>query len=132
MRPREPCFLHLPLLLARAGAVGARGEEDVHEAHDGGAAHVERERAEDEGRGDACALELGARVASGSLRRASRAGERRPGWWRSKGEGGGKEANSAIGIRVGSGGGGVGEAMAPDAPEAAMGQGKGRRLSLVL
>ncbi|KAJ6492360.1 hypothetical protein DFH09DRAFT_1377169 [Mycena vulgaris] len=59
--PGKPCLLRLPLLLARAGALGARGEEGVYEAHDGGGAHVERERAEDERGGDARALELGAR-----------------------------------------------------------------------
>ncbi|KAJ6540197.1 hypothetical protein DFH09DRAFT_1283051 [Mycena vulgaris] len=54
MRPRKPCPLRPPLLLAR----------------DGGAAHVEHERAENEGWGYARALELGARR---SVRRAARA-----------------------------------------------------------
>ncbi|KAJ6514062.1 hypothetical protein DFH09DRAFT_1099811 [Mycena vulgaris] len=58
--PAKPCLLRPPLLLARVGAFGARGEEGVHEARDGGAAHVERERAEDERSGGARALELGA------------------------------------------------------------------------
>ncbi|KAJ6543758.1 hypothetical protein DFH09DRAFT_1088621 [Mycena vulgaris] len=57
MRPRKRCLLRPALVLAHAGALGGHGGEGMHEAPDGGAAHVERERAKDERGDDARALE---------------------------------------------------------------------------
>ncbi|KAJ6460778.1 hypothetical protein DFH09DRAFT_1348350 [Mycena vulgaris] len=61
MRPRKRCLLRPALVLAHAGALGGHGGEGMHEAPDGGAAHVERERAKDERGDDARALEVRAR-----------------------------------------------------------------------